>query len=120
MVLDRIGGFLRVIWEGHDTDVLLIELLNLFLIVLLVNRLLEFALRAQGRTLAVTLRYLAYAFVALGGAIVIGLMEPVGGIRWNLLFAFAQSVFIASAFFAINHLKESMAAYEHLLKRNKG
>jgi len=119
MVLERIAGFLQTIWRGHDADVLLIELLNLFLIALLVNRLLDFALKAQGRTLATTLRYLAYAFVALAGAILVGLMEPVGGIRWNLLFAFAQSVFIVSAFFALNHLKESMAAYEHLLKRNE-
>ena len=96
-------------------------ILNAALSVLVVAVLLWLTVKQKGKTINILLRFLMYGFVILAvsdiaqalGAFGIGILE------WPLLSAVGKTLFLLVVIFIIFFLRDTLAAYEHLLGRKE-
>ncbi|MBI5159199.1 hypothetical protein HY992_03705 [Candidatus Micrarchaeota archaeon] len=102
-----------------NTDVLALEAINILLALYLVYVALRVTLKAQKGSLAVTMRLLAYAFIAFLAHEIIGVVMHIPSIRWNLLQTFTETVFLAVFIYAIRQFKTTIDAYEYYIKKKK-
>lgn len=119
---------------ANNIDVLAMKAFNLLLAVFLVWRFLGLAVKAQKGSLSITLRLLAYAFLAFAGFEIISIILIFSGysvilayvpllrgvatsIRWSLLASFAETVFLAAVLYAIGFLGPSLEAHSFMAKR---
>ena len=114
---DALDWFLQGLY-GSGMDVLILEVVNFCFAFYLIWMLFSTALKWRGST-ARTFRLLAYAFVAFAAHEAISIFGGVypESIRWELLYVFSETVFLATAIYALLSVKDSLAACNYLLKK---
>ncbi len=115
-LVDQILEMLQKIYSTN-TDVLFFELLNTVIAIFLVYTMLKIAVKAQKGSLAITMRLLAYAFVIFLAHEIISIVSAIPSIRWNLLYVFSETVFLAVVVYTLRQVKTSVEAYEYILKK---